>query len=129
MQTTTNREYSTFQNTIDEITATTAYLELCLRTVTEPNLLEVFLRFICVGEFDGQRILDTLVSRITCSKKVRSFFCFITTNFMRHQSTVVPMHSARERKSVRVNAQASFVDNDWSVCLHFQKNHVICVMS
>lgn len=62
--------YPKFQNTIEEIIATTAYLELCLRTVTEPDLLQVFLKFIFTEKFDGQRILDTLTTRIACYKKL-----------------------------------------------------------
>ncbi|KAI3475299.1 hypothetical protein L1887_63343 [Cichorium endivia] len=59
-----------FSNTIEEIIATTAYLELCIRTVTEPDLLQVFLKFIFTEKFDGQRILDTLTTRIACYKKL-----------------------------------------------------------
>ena len=62
--------YPKFQNTIEEIIATTAYLELCIRTVTEPDLLQVFLKFIFTEKFDGQRILDTLTTRIACYKKL-----------------------------------------------------------
>lgn len=62
--------YPKFQNTIEEIIATTAYLELCLRTVTQPDLLKVFLKFIFTESFDGQRILDTLTTRIACYKKL-----------------------------------------------------------
>lgn len=62
--------YPKFSNTIEEIIATTAYLELCIRTVTEPDLLQVFLKFIFTEKFDGQRILDTLTTRIACYKKL-----------------------------------------------------------
>lgn len=62
--------YPKFNNTIEEIIATTAYLELCLRTVTEPDLLEVFLKFIFTEKFDGQSILDTLTTRLSCYKKL-----------------------------------------------------------
>lgn len=62
--------YPKFSNTIEEIIATTAYLELCIRTVTEPELLQVFLKFIFTEKFDGQRILDTLTTRIACYKKL-----------------------------------------------------------
>lgn len=62
--------YPKFSNTIEEIIATTAYLELCLRTVTEPDLLQVFLKFIFTEKFDGQRILDTLTTRLACHKKL-----------------------------------------------------------
>lgn len=42
-----------------------AYLDLILRSVTEPGLLRVFVRFLLdAGKYDGQRILDVLVERI-----------------------------------------------------------------
>lgn len=43
-----------------------AYLDLILRAVTEPGLLRVFVRFLLdADKFDGQRILDVLVDRIS----------------------------------------------------------------
>lgn len=43
-----------------------AYLDLILRSVTEPGLLRVFVRFLLdADKFDGQRILDVLVERIS----------------------------------------------------------------
>lgn len=43
-----------------------AYLDLILRAVTEPGLLRVFVRFLLEADkFDGQRILDVLVDRIS----------------------------------------------------------------
>lgn len=42
-----------------------AYLDLLLRSVTEPGLLRVFVRFLLdADKFDGQRIVDVLVERI-----------------------------------------------------------------
>lgn len=57
------------QNSLEEMIATTAYLELFLRQITQPPLLQVFLRLICLDSFDGEHILTVLISRINgCSK-------------------------------------------------------------
>lgn len=46
-----------------------AYLDLIVRSVTEPGLLGVFVRFLVdVGKYDGQRILDVLVERISVTE-------------------------------------------------------------
>ncbi|XP_072526696.1 FHF complex subunit HOOK-interacting protein 1A [Salminus brasiliensis] len=50
--------------TIEETMTTTAYLDLFLRSVTEPALLHTFLSFILLHRHDNVHILDTLVSRI-----------------------------------------------------------------
>lgn len=50
--------------TLEEVMTTTAYIDLFLRTVTEPALLHTFLRFILLHRHDNVHILDTLVSRI-----------------------------------------------------------------
>lgn len=42
-----------------------AYLDLMLRSMTEPGLLRIFVRFLLdAGKFDGQRMLDILIERI-----------------------------------------------------------------
>lgn len=43
---------------------TTAYLDLFLRSVHEPALLQTFLSFILMHTHDHVHILDTLVSRV-----------------------------------------------------------------
>lgn len=43
---------------------TTAYLDLFLRSVTEPALLQTLLSFILLHQHEDVHILDTLVSRI-----------------------------------------------------------------
>lgn len=43
---------------------TTAYLDLFLRSVSEPALLQTFLSFILMHRHDNVHILDTLVSRV-----------------------------------------------------------------
>ncbi|XP_063166062.1 FHF complex subunit HOOK-interacting protein 1A isoform X1 [Candoia aspera] len=50
--------------TVEEVMATTAYLDLFLRSVSEPALLKIFLRFILLHRHENVHILDTLASRI-----------------------------------------------------------------
>ncbi|XP_053316547.1 FHF complex subunit HOOK interacting protein 1A [Spea bombifrons] len=50
--------------TVEEVMTTTAYLDLFLRSVSEPTLLKIFLRFVLIYEHEQVHILDTLVSRI-----------------------------------------------------------------
>ncbi|XP_062285741.1 FHF complex subunit HOOK-interacting protein 1A [Scomber scombrus] len=50
--------------TLEEVMTTTAYLDLFLRSITEPALLQTFLSFILMHQHEGVHILDTLVSRI-----------------------------------------------------------------
>ncbi|GIX97207.1 FTS and Hook-interacting protein [Caerostris extrusa] len=52
------------QNTVEEIVATTAYLELFLRTITEPILQQMFLKFILISSYDTHRILNSLIDRL-----------------------------------------------------------------
>ncbi|KAG0428430.1 hypothetical protein HPB47_024590, partial [Ixodes persulcatus] len=52
------------QNTMEEIVTATSYLDLFLRTVTEPQLLLVFFRFLLTENYEGHKILTTLISRI-----------------------------------------------------------------
>ncbi|KAK9980926.1 hypothetical protein ABG768_000507 [Culter alburnus] len=50
--------------TLEEVMTTTAYLDLFIRSVSEPALLHTFLSFILLHRHDSVHILDTLVSRI-----------------------------------------------------------------
>ncbi|KAG7458786.1 hypothetical protein MATL_G00224350 [Megalops atlanticus] len=50
--------------TFEEVMTTTAYLDLFVRSVTEPALLQTFLSFILLHQHENVHILDTLVSRI-----------------------------------------------------------------
>lgn len=50
--------------TLEEVMTTTAYLDLFLRSVSEPALLQTFLSFILLHRYENVHILDTLVSRI-----------------------------------------------------------------
>uniref|UniRef100_A0A8C7MU82 FHF complex subunit HOOK interacting protein 1A n=1 Tax=Oncorhynchus kisutch TaxID=8019 RepID=A0A8C7MU82_ONCKI len=50
--------------TLEEVMTTTAYLDLFLRSVSEPALLQTFLSFILLHTHDNVQLLDTLVSRV-----------------------------------------------------------------
>ncbi|XP_069782549.1 FHF complex subunit HOOK-interacting protein 1A [Narcine bancroftii] len=49
---------------VEEVMTTTAYLDLFLRSISEPAMLQTFLSFILLHEHENVSILDTLVSRI-----------------------------------------------------------------
>lgn len=54
------------QNNADSQVSAMAYFDLILRSVTDPGLLNIFVRFLLDTEkFDGQRMLDVLVERIS----------------------------------------------------------------
>ena len=55
---------------MDEVIAATAYLDLFLRTIQEPALLKVFLKFILCARIDEMSLLDTLIQRIHYNTKV-----------------------------------------------------------
>lgn len=59
-----------FSNTMDEVIAATAYLDLFLRSIHEPALLKVFLRFILCARIDEMSLLDTLIQRINFNTKL-----------------------------------------------------------
>lgn len=73
------------QNNAESQISAMAYLDLILRSVTEPGLLQVFIRFLLdADKFDGQRILDVLVDRINSVDTRVSFsklFTFIAFKF------------------------------------------------
>lgn len=62
---------------------TTAYLDLFLRSISEPALLQTFLSFILLHTHDNVHVLDTLVSRVNTPFQVWPMFpralfgCFI----------------------------------------------------
>ncbi|XP_022255157.1 FTS and Hook-interacting protein-like [Limulus polyphemus] len=62
------------QTSTEEVIAATAYLQLFLRSITEPTIIKVFLKFIVMSNFEGHQILDTLVKRI----ESQSTLCTIT---------------------------------------------------
>lgn len=51
--------------------ASTAYLDLFLRSISETALLKTFLRFLLLHHHDSSTILDTLVARIASNSRVR----------------------------------------------------------
>ncbi|KAI5609174.1 protein FAM160A1-like, partial [Silurus asotus] len=52
------------KSTLEEVMTTTAYLELFLRHISDPTLLQTFLLFTLKHRHDNINVLDTLVSRI-----------------------------------------------------------------
>lgn len=58
------------QSNIQEQVAATAYLELIIRTVTEPGLLHSVLQFLIKVEYDGERLLNILIQRINSERQL-----------------------------------------------------------
>ncbi|XP_061566775.1 up-regulator of cell proliferation-like [Cololabis saira] len=50
--------------TVEEVMTTTAYLDLFLRAVAEPSLLQTFMSFVLLHQHDRVQVLDTLVRRV-----------------------------------------------------------------
>ncbi|XP_055907885.1 FHIP family protein GJ17503 isoform X2 [Eupeodes corollae] len=56
------------QTNVESQISAMSYLDLILRSVTEPGLLRAFVKFLLDDEkFDGQRIIDTLIDRLSAS--------------------------------------------------------------
>ncbi|KAH8403275.1 hypothetical protein KR222_009578 [Zaprionus bogoriensis] len=54
-----------FQTNVDSQISAMSYLDLILRSITEPGLMRAFVKFLLDTEkFDGERILDALVDRL-----------------------------------------------------------------
>ncbi|XP_072760574.1 FHIP family protein AGAP011705 isoform X2 [Anoplolepis gracilipes] len=62
------------QTTVEELVAATAYFDLFLRSVTDPGLLRLLIRFLLEDNYDDCRILDSLIQRISS----RSRLCIVT---------------------------------------------------
>lgn len=60
-----------------------AYLDLIVRSVSEPGLIQIIVRFLLdTDKFDGQRILDVLVERLNSNdSRVSDFFDLNLTIF------------------------------------------------
>lgn len=58
------------QNSSDALIAATAYFDLFLRSITEPKLMRVFLKFVLQENFDEVRILHSLFQRIDAKNEV-----------------------------------------------------------
>lgn len=63
--------FSSLQSSTEALIAATSYLDLFLRSITDANLMKVFLEFILVERCDGMSILDLLVSRIAHESQVK----------------------------------------------------------
>ncbi|KAG5899461.1 hypothetical protein JTB14_015314 [Gonioctena quinquepunctata] len=57
------------QINVQEQVAATAYLELILRTVTQPGLLHSLLQFLLKFDFDGERLLNILIRRLNTDNR------------------------------------------------------------
>ncbi|OXB68689.1 UNVERIFIED_CONTAM: hypothetical protein H355_004486 [Colinus virginianus] len=67
------------KTSIEEMIASTAYLDLFLRSVSETALLKTFLRFVLLHRHDNTTILDTLVSRINSNSRL----CMVSLSLFR----------------------------------------------
>ena len=61
---------SLLQSSMDEVIAATAYLELFIRRITEPAMMQTFLRFILTEKCDDISILQSLIMRINSTSRV-----------------------------------------------------------
>ncbi|XP_015277242.1 PREDICTED: FTS and Hook-interacting protein [Gekko japonicus] len=73
------------KTSIEEMIASTAYLDLFLRSVTETALLKTFLRFLLLHRHDNSTILDTLVGRIASNSRL----CMVSLSLFR---TLLSLH-------------------------------------
>uniref|UniRef100_A0A8K9VA11 FHF complex subunit HOOK-interacting protein 1B n=1 Tax=Oncorhynchus mykiss TaxID=8022 RepID=A0A8K9VA11_ONCMY len=67
------------KSSVDEMIASTAYLDLFLRSVTETALLKTFLRFILMHRHDNDTILDTLLTRVSSNSRL----CMVSLSLFR----------------------------------------------
>ncbi|XP_061917468.1 FHF complex subunit HOOK-interacting protein 1B [Entelurus aequoreus] len=67
------------KSSVDEMIASTAYLDLFLRSVSETALLKTFLRFILLHRLDNDSILDTLLTRISSNSRL----CMVSLSLFR----------------------------------------------
>ncbi|XP_065490961.1 FHF complex subunit HOOK-interacting protein 1B [Caloenas nicobarica] len=67
------------KTSIEEMIASTAYLDLFLRSVSETALLKTFLRFVLLHRHDNATILDTLVGRINSNSRL----CMVSLSLFR----------------------------------------------
>ncbi|XP_077197157.1 FHF complex subunit HOOK-interacting protein 1B [Paroedura picta] len=73
------------KTSIEEMIASTAYLDLFLRSITETALLKAFLRFLLLHRHDSSTILDTLVGRIASNSRL----CMVSLSLFR---TLLNLH-------------------------------------
>ncbi|KAM4847001.1 FHF complex subunit HOOK-interacting protein 1B isoform 5-T6 [Thomomys bottae] len=67
------------KTSVEEMIASTAYLELFLRSISEPALLRTFLRFLLLHRHDTHTILDTLIARIGSNSRL----CMVSLSLFR----------------------------------------------
>ncbi|XP_078078804.1 FHF complex subunit HOOK-interacting protein 1B [Mustelus asterias] len=67
------------KTSIEEMIASTAYLDLFLRSITEVPLLKTFLCFIVLHRHENITILDTLISRISSNSRL----CMVSLSLFR----------------------------------------------
>ncbi|XP_059198504.1 FHF complex subunit HOOK-interacting protein 1B [Centropristis striata] len=67
------------KSSVDEMIASTAYLDLFLRSVSETSLLKTFLRFILLHRHDNDTILETLLTRISSNSRL----CMVSLSLFR----------------------------------------------
>lgn len=67
------------KSSVEEMIASTAYLDLFLRSITETALLKTFLRFILLHQHDNYTILDTLITRISSNSRL----CMVSLSLFR----------------------------------------------
>ncbi|XP_042316181.1 FHF complex subunit HOOK interacting protein 1B [Sceloporus undulatus] len=73
------------KTSIEEMIASTAYLDLFLRSISETPLLKTFLRFLLLHRHDNSTILDTLVGRIASNSRL----CMVSLSLFR---TLLSLH-------------------------------------
>lgn len=67
------------QACIQELSTATAYLDLFLRTITEPSLLQAFLKMLFLETSEGRTVIDSLIFRIASQHPL----CVITLSLFR----------------------------------------------
>ncbi|KAI1885210.1 hypothetical protein AGOR_G00217830 [Albula goreensis] len=67
------------KSSVEEMIASTAYLDLFLRSITETALLKTFLRFILLHRHDNDTILHTLLTRISSNSRL----CMVSLSLFR----------------------------------------------
>ena len=55
---------------MEEVIAATAYLDLFIRTATEPSLVRAFVKFVTTEKYDDVSILESLITRIQSNSRV-----------------------------------------------------------
>lgn len=94
------------QNSLEELIATTAYVDLFLRHITQPDLLYTFLKFICTESFDDVKLLSTLITRINGTSKVSCWLIY--SNFEQFLQFEIPFLDSLELKDQKCKFLCKF---------------------